>query len=281
MGAGVNATKLTNMVNPQVLADFIDKKLVNAIRLSPLATIDDTLVGRPGDTLTLPSFNYIGDAEAVNEGADISISKLTTSTTSVQVSKIGKAVEITDEALLSGAGNIMDEVSKQILTAINSGVEGALISAMSTSATLSKNIADADDAADAIADALTLFGEDIDGEKALIIPADFYAKLRKTKSWVPNTEVGADMLIRGVVGMVHGCQVIVSNRMVTYDGDTPVKKGYIVKPGALRIYHKRNTLVEYDRDILCETNYIKGSNIFAPYVFDASKLIKLNIANPI
>jgi len=60
MAAGANATLLTNMVNPQVLADFIDKKLVNAIRLSPLARIDDTLVGRPGDTITLPSFNYIG-----------------------------------------------------------------------------------------------------------------------------------------------------------------------------------------------------------------------------
>lgn len=281
MGAGANATKLTNMVNPQVLADFIDKKLVNAIRLSPLATIDNTLVGRPGDTITLPSFNYIGDAESVNEGADISIAKLTTSTASVQVAKIGKAVEITDEALLAGAGNIMEEIAKQILTSINSGVEDKLITNMASSAVLTKNIADADDAADAIADALTLFGEDLDGDKVLIIPADYYAKLRKTKSWVPNTEIGANMLIRGTVGMIHGCQVIASNRMVTYSGETPVKTGYIVKPGALRIYTKRGTLVEYDRDILCETNYVKGSKIFAPYVFDTSKLIKLNIANPI
>lgn len=56
MAAGANATLLTNLVNPQVLADFIDKKLVDAIRLSPLAVVDNTLVGRAGDTLTLPSY---------------------------------------------------------------------------------------------------------------------------------------------------------------------------------------------------------------------------------
>lgn len=56
MSAGANATLLTNMIDPQVLSDFVEKKLVNAIRLSPLARIDDTLVGKAGDTITLPSF---------------------------------------------------------------------------------------------------------------------------------------------------------------------------------------------------------------------------------
>jgi len=280
MAAGVNATLLTNMVNPQVLADFIDKKLVNAIRLSPLARIDDTLVGRPGDTITLPSFNYIGDATAVSEGQDISIAKLTTNTTTVTVSKIGKAVEISDEAILAGAGNVMNEASSQILTAINSGVENALIANMASNVTMSEDVAADADAADAIADALTDFGEDIDGEKVIVIPPSFYARLRKTDGWIPNTELGANMIVRGVVGMVHGCQIITSNRMSVNNDGIITNTAYIIKPGALAIYHKRNTLVEYDRDILSEMNYIKGSNIFAPYVYDKSKIIKLNLANP-
>ena len=280
MSAGANATLLTNMIDPQVLADFVDKKLVNAIRLSPLARIDDTLVGKAGDTITLPSFNYIGDAESVNEGADIPISKLTTSNTTVTVAKIGKAVEISDEALISGAGNIANEIATQILTSINSGVESALIANMKTNATLTKNVADSDDAADAIADALTLFGEDIDGEKVIVVTPEFYGKLRKTKAWVPNTEIGAGMIVRGVVGMVHGCQVITSNRLRAGIGETS-SLAFIVKPNALAIAMKRGTLVEYDRDILAEMNYAKGSKIFAPYVYDASKLIKLVIANPI
>ena len=280
MAAGANATLLTNLVDPEVLAGFIDKKLVDAIRLSPLARIDDTLVGRPGDEISLPSYAYIGDAVSVNEGADIPIAKLTTSVEKVKVAKIGKAVEISDEAILAGYGSVVDEASSQILTAINSGVESSLLNAMATTATQTDTVAADADAADAIADALVKFGEDIDGEKVIVIPASFYARLRKTKSWIPNTEIGAKMIVQGVVGMVHGCQVVVSNRMSVNNQGVITNSAYIVKPGALAIYHKRNTLVEFDRDILAEMNYIKGSNIFAPYVYDKSKLIKLSLANP-
>lgn len=318
MSAGANATLLANMVDPEVLADFIDKKLVDYIRLAPLATIDDTLVGKAGDEITLPAFNYIGDAVPVNEGEDIPIAQLTTTKAKVKVSKIGKAVEISDEAILSGAGDIVNEAGKQILTAINSGVEASLLRDVNNRASLTTSIASSGDASDGIADALTLFGEDLDGDKVLVIPPAFYARLRKSKSWVPNTEIGAQMLIRGTVGMVHGCQVITSNRVKAHDEynkttDTAIDSGktyyelvngaftavvspdvadiakyyektsvansaYIIKPNALRIYHKRNTLVEFDRDILAEMNYIKGSNIFAPYLYDASKLIKITLS---
>lgn len=275
MSASDYATLLTNLIDPEVLADYVDQKLVNAIRLSPLAVVDDTLVGKAGDTIKLPSYTYVGDASTVLEGADIPIAQLTASATPVTVSKIGKAVEISDEAIISGYGNVVEEAGKQILTAINSGVENALISAMSSSATLQKSIASTDDPADAIADALVRFGEDIDGDKVLVVDPVFYSRLRKADAWIAGTDVAANLVIKGVVGMIHGCQVICSNRMESAGTYT----GYIIKPGALRIFYKRHTLVEFDRDKLAQLNYIIGSNIFAPYVYDTSKLIKLNITN--
>ena len=115
MAATSNATLLQDLFVPEVVADAIDKKLVDAIRFSPLAIIDTTLVGRPGDELTMPSYEYIGDAEAVEEGADIPIAKLSQDTEKVKVSKIGKAVEFSDESLLSGANNdIAEEAAKQV-----------------------------------------------------------------------------------------------------------------------------------------------------------------------
>lgn len=57
MAATDVTTMLANLVDPEVLANFIDKKLVNAIRLSPLATVRNDLVGRPGDEITLPSYS--------------------------------------------------------------------------------------------------------------------------------------------------------------------------------------------------------------------------------
>lgn len=56
MPATANATKLADLVNPQVVADYIDAKLINSIRFAPLAHIDNTLVGRPGDEVTLPQY---------------------------------------------------------------------------------------------------------------------------------------------------------------------------------------------------------------------------------
>ena len=49
-------TVLSNMVNPEVLTPMINKKLTDYMKFAPLATIDTTLVGRPGDTVTMPSF---------------------------------------------------------------------------------------------------------------------------------------------------------------------------------------------------------------------------------
>lgn len=279
MGASANATLLANLLDPQVVADYIEKKLVDGIRLSPLAKIDNTLVGRPGDTVTLPSYTYVGDATQVAEGADIPIARLTQTTDTVKVMKIGRAVEYSDEALLSAYDNdIAEQAATQLITAVNSGVEGELINKMSTSATLTANVTLAGDPVDDIADALTLFGEDIDGDKVIVVSNNLYAALRKSKDWIPNTEIGANMIVRGVVGMVHGCQIITSNRMTTGSGASAVNNAYIIKPGALAIYMKRNTLVEFDRDIIAEMNYIKASKIFAPYVYDKSKLIKLTVA---
>jgi N4-gp56 family major capsid protein len=307
---------LADLIDPEVLAAFIDKKLVDNIRLAPLARIDTTLVGRDGDEISLPYYNYIGDAEDVAEGEDIPIAKLTQDLTKVKVSKIGKAVEFTDEALLSGAGNISNEAASQVITAVNSKVEAKLTADMRTNATLTATIAAANDPSDDIADALTQFGEDIEGQKVLVIPPAFYAKLRKSKLWIPNSEIGAEMIIRGRVGMVHGCEVVTSQRLAAhneyakttdttvdesktyyewvdgawaavespadadianyYEATAVAASAFIVKPGALAIYMKRNTLVEFDRDKLAQKNYIIASKLFAPYVYDKSKLIKLS-----
>lgn len=305
-------TMLADLFDPEVLGDFIEQKYADAIRLAPLAVVNNQLEMTAGSKIVLPSYDYSGDAVDVAEGQAIPIDKITMTKDEVEVSKIGKAVEFTDEARIMAAGNIVDEVAKQILVAINSKVEAKLLDEMSTKAKLTASISLSADPADSIADALLNFGEEIDGPKVLVIPPTFHNKLLKSKSWIPNTEIGADTIVRGTVGSVHGCQVITSNRLLGYEltsdttvgsknyykkvgnayiKDTPTAdpsaegfyelktpSAYIIKPGALAIYSKRGTLVEQDRDILREIDVVKGSKIFAPYVYDKSKLIKLTFA---
>lgn len=263
--------------------------------------------------------NDIGDASDVSEGADIPISKLSQDTETVKIAKIGRGVEFTDEALLSGYNNdIATEAADQILTAINSGVETRLLNAMSDTAILKSTIAASGNPADGVADAVAEFGEDMDGAGVLAVPPSFLTRLRKSESWIPNTEIGADMIIRGRVGMVHGLDVVPMNRLSVYTytettdtsfvsgktyfekrgesyfltKDTEMKAGktyyeksatatntaYIIRPGALAIFMKRDTLVEFDRDKQAQLNYIFGSKMFAPYVYDKSKLIKIALS---
>lgn len=274
MAATANTTKITDIIDPLVVADYIDSKLTDYIKLAPLATIDNTLVGTAGSKLRLPKYNYVGDASTVLEGADIPIAKLTATYDDVTIGKIGKAIQYTDEALLFGnQNNIAEEAAKQILQSIGSGVDNALYTDMSNNAVLTSDQSGATDAGDAVADSLTKFGEDIDGDKVILVSPAFYAKIRKANDWIAGTDVAANLVIGGAVGMIHGCQVVVTNKLTPASGTT--EYAYIIKPGALRIYTKRNTLVEFDRDKLDQTNYVIGSNLFAPYVYDSSKLIKV------
>ena len=49
-------TKLENLINPEVMADIISGKIENKIVVTPFAKVDRTLVGKAGDTITVPQF---------------------------------------------------------------------------------------------------------------------------------------------------------------------------------------------------------------------------------
>lgn len=278
MALDPNATMLSNLVNPQVLADMIDKKLVDLMKFAPLATIDATLQGRPGNIITLPSFNYIGDASTVAEGADIPIKQLTTSTTPVTIHKIGNGVQLTDEAVLSGYGDPLGEAADQLALSIASqednemlGVLGGIGAGMTFTAATAGTLS-----FDDVADALELFGEDIDegGVKVLLCSPKQYTGFRKSPDWIPASEISAQIAIKGVVGMVQGCQVVISNKLKEASSH---ENAFIVKPGALRLFMKRGVLVERDRDIVNKTTVITADKHFAPYLYDASKAIKITV----
>ncbi|MBS8076346.1 N4-gp56 family major capsid protein, partial [Streptococcus suis] len=116
-------TKMEQMLDPEVLADMIDAEIGKAIRFAPLAEVDTTLQGQPGTTLTVPKWDYIGDAEEVAEGEPIPVTQLGFTKTTMTIKKIGKSVEITDEAILSGYGDPVGQAAKQIVQAIDHKVD--------------------------------------------------------------------------------------------------------------------------------------------------------------
>ena len=258
------ATKRTNLIDPKVLGAYLDVKLIYAIKLSPLVNVDNTLVGQPGSTLELPKYEYIQAAVEVAEGVAMVPVALNATSETVQVIKAGKAVSISDEAMLSAYGDPVNEIGNQLLLAMADRIETDLYAAMAK-ATLTH---DADEFnKDAVADALIKFGEDIDGEMYLFIAPKDFAELRKDKDFI-HVDNG---VVTGERGMIHGCRVVVSNRV----GENAA---YIMKPGALALVMKRNVMVEADRDILKGMNVYACNEHYAVQLRYDDKVIKINIA---
>lgn len=272
MALDTNATKLDNLINPQVLAPMIEQKMADAMKFTPLATVDNTLQGRAGNTVSLPKFSFIGVAEEVAEGADIPIKQLTSTKVEVTVKKAGIGTTITDEAILSGYGDPQGEMAKQIGLSIGTKVDNDLLAALNgvqvaMTYTATGKLTSAD-----VANALVKFGEDIDGDKVLLIAPEQLAQLRTTEAWVNTTDMGVAVLMSGVVGSLWGCQVAVSNK-IKKTGDKYTN--FIVKPGALALFMKRDTLVEADRDITNKTNVVTADKHYVAYLYDDTKAIKI------
>ena len=62
-------TKLSELIDPEVMGDMVSARIPKKLRVAPFAKIDDTLQGVPGDTITVPAYTYIGDASDVARAA--------------------------------------------------------------------------------------------------------------------------------------------------------------------------------------------------------------------
>ena len=263
-------TKLANMVDPQVLADMISAELEDAIRFSPLARVDRTLVGRPGSTVTVPRFEYIGDADDVAEGAPIDISLLETATEDFTIKKAGKGVEITDEAVLSGYGDPIGEAGKQLLMSISNKVDNDVLAALETT-TLVYTAGTAWDL-DTISGAIDIFNDEDDEPMVLIMNPKDAAMLRRAAAgdWDRASDLGDEIIVRGTYGAVLGAQVVRSRKVV--EGTA-----YLVKQGALAIYMKRDVDIEDARDIIKKTTVITADQHYGAHLYDESKAVKITI----
>lgn len=265
-------TQLQDMVDPQVLAEMIREELEAKIRFSPLARTDNTLVGQPGSTVTVPKWKYIGDATEVAEGAAIDLTKLESETEDFTIKKAAKGVEITDEAVLSGYGDPVGEGGEQLMTSIAQKVDNDVLAALDTT-TLTYESADGI-TIDAVDEAQAIFNDEDDEPMVLVANPKDVAKLRKSAGgdWTRASELGDDILVNGVFGEVLGAQVVRSRKVT--EGEA-----YLVKTGALAIYMKRDADVEDDRDVLHKTTVITADQHYGAHLYDESKAVKITTAS--
>ena len=283
-------TKLANLVNPEVMADMVSARLPKKIKFSPIAKIDTTLVGRPGDTITVPKYAYIGDAEDVAEGVAMGTTVLTASTTQVKVKKAGKAVELTDESVLSGYGDPKGEATNQITMSIAAKVDNDCLTALYT-APLTYDGSAAVIGYDGIVKANAVFGDESDEamNKVMYIHPDQEQTIRLDANFMDKNKYGLEVVMNGAIGKIAGIEIKKSKK-VEKDASGNWKNPIVIlaaadpneasdadgtaeESAALTIYMKRNVEVEADRDILAKTTVISADEHYGVALSNESKVV--------
>lgn len=272
-------TQLAQMIDPEVMAQMLQAQLPQAIRFSSIAPIDTTLQGNPGDTVTVPRYKYIGDAEDVAEGGAIAYNQLTTTTQKVTLKKAGIGVKLTDEAVLSGYGDPVSEAIRQIGVSIGSKVDNDILTVAKT-AKLTVNHAIDLDLIDQISaqliDNTSDFNYESDDTQTGVLflnPKDANA-LRKLASinWTRATDLGDNMLINGTFGELFGWQIVRTRKLAT---------GYslAVLPGAMKTYLKRDVNFETQRDIDYKLTKMNADKIYGVAIMNDAKIVQIKPAS--
>lgn len=283
-------TKIADLINPQVMADMISAKIQKKIVVAPFAKIDSTLVGVPGNTITVPKYGYIGDAEDVAEGVAAGTVKLSTSSTTVTVKKAMKAVELTDEAILSGYGNPVGETNNQLAKAIAAKVDNDAMDALQE-ATLIYDGSTAGISYNAIVDAVDLFDEEVNSEKVMFINPKQVTVLRKDANFISADKYTGRVILTGEIGMIANCRIVPSKKVpVVKVGDSTKVDCYacpIVKlnndaeteddAAALTIYLKKDTSVETERNTLARLTDVSVDKHYAAALTNESKVVLAKI----
>lgn len=272
-------TKLGQLIDPEVMAPMISAKLSSAIVATPIAKIDNTLVGRPGSTITVPRYEYIGAATDLAEGETADKTKLTTTSTPYTIKKAVKQVELTDEAVLSGYGNPVGETNSQLAKAIAEKVDNDVMAALK-GAQLTFT-ATGDISYDNIVDAIDALNEEENVEKVMFIHPKQVSTLRKDDDFISNDKYNNNVIMRGEIGMVANTRIVVSKKAINDAGTYYLNPIVELKPesqtgdesAAVTIFMKRNVNLETQRELGNYTTLIGVDEHYVVALTDESKVV--------
>lgn len=282
-------TKLNDLINPQVMADMVSAKIPKKIVVTPFAKVDDTLKGKPGNTITVPQYAYIGDAEDLAEGVKADTVKLTNSSTHATVKKAVKAVEITDEAKLSGYGDPEGEAATQLAKSIASKMDADAMAVITGSDVQLKFDGTSKVVSyEQIVDAIDVFGEEVNTEKAIFVAPAQVTQLRKDPNFISADKYGqgTSVMMTGEIGRIANCRVVPSKRVTKQTKTTESNDFYacpIIKlqndseteedAAAVTIYMKRGVNIEADRDILAKKDVYSADEHYTVALSNTTKVV--------
>lgn len=275
-----NVTMLNNLINPEVMADMISAKVEQKIKVVPYAKVDTTLQGQAGDTITIPKFTYIGDAVDVAEGEEIPTRQLGVTSAQYTIKKIGIGGSLTDEAVLSGHGNPVGELTNQMSKSIVSKTDFDAIEELykATTTFTSSDVL----SYNSLVNAIDIYEEEVNSEKVVFVHPKQVTQLRLDENFLSADKYGNSIMVKGEIGMIANCRIVPSKK-VELDETGAYYLNPIVKLNedaetedespAITVFLKRDTNVEKERVSKRRITEITGDKMYCVALTNEEKVI--------
>lgn len=286
-----NETKMAQMINPEVMGDMINAKIEALLKITPYAKVDTTLQGVPGDTKTVPSWNYIGDAADVAEGVEVGLTQMSATSTTFTIKKAMKAVGITQEAINSGLGNPVGQAEQQLAKSIAGKVDNDVLDAAYTASTVVGD-GTADIAYDGIVDAVTKFEDEEDGiDKVMFIHPKLEAVLLKDPDFLSADKFVGGVAVNGAIGKIAGCWVKKSKKVkktsgyytcpiIKMEADSPETEYTEDELPALTIFLKKDTQTDHEWKPRTQIHEITTAKYYGVALTNAAKVVLAKFKAP-
>lgn len=266
-------TVAADLIVPDVWGDAIQPIILGKALMAQVANTDDTLAGQPGDHIDTPFWDYIGDADDLDETTDIVPKGMGMTQDRVAIKEAGTGISLTDKAILTSLGapqaqartqlgtSIARKMSKDIMAAAKAEHTNAGASdPYKTTAPLKFDGSGAVLGWNAFVDATTLMGDAYAPEDmaAIVIHSKQRGSLMKDPQFSDVSKYGQGATtLTGEMGRLGNVPVLISDLVTEVDNaGTPNYQALIVSKDALNLYYKRRPLVETDRDILARKTYL-------------------------
>lgn len=264
-------TRAIDLIRPTAFAQIVAREFPNKIRFAPLAVVDTTLEGNPGDTITRPEWSQLTDATELAETDVIVPERLTQSSDTVTIKEAGKGVEFTDKALLTAIGDPVAEGRRQVIATVANKIDADLYATANAGATAVVN----PEGTFGVAAMAKAFGrypemdEPSDVFAGMVLSNASYMDLLTSELLLTRDKAGPDAtLFRGSVGSFMGVPIIVSNR-VTSTGDL------LIPRGSIALGYKRRPLLETDRDILARSTVVTVNVHYGTWLTKFASITKI------
>lgn len=275
-------TSISNIINPEVLADQISAKFPDQLVLgnTSLVEVDNTFpLGSPGTKFKLPFWKRISAFGDLSEGTAMTPGIVTTGSEFATVVRGGVAVQVYDTAELVSKADPVGEIAAQIARRAAEYIDAKLVLQLDLTPNTFDNSVNA---------AKTNTAGTLD-QNAIIAAisttlGDNYASLMKGGAIICHSKVMGDLLQTaaiqnwyqsqeniiktGMLPTLLGLPIYVSDLGTTSTQSTKtLYRTYVVGPGALALFYQRQVMVEFDRDILLLADIVSSNVHFAPHLF--------------